>query len=391
MRFTSTRSFFAVLAALSLSLTAACTIDRGNSQTADSQAGDNQDKPKAELTASVKDNATKVKVDDTISISSKLPMDSAAIVNSDGKEMEGHFNADKTEWTLGQKLGYSRDYTIRAKAGEDTLRRTFTTMTPDAQSGAALAPLDGATVGVGQTIALRFDSAVEDREAVEKAVKIKTEPAVEGAFYWISNQEVRWRPKEYWAPGTTVTVNANLYGTKIGEGVYGSQDSSATFTIGDDVRAVVDDAKKTMTVTKNGQPIKTMPVSNGRDGGRWATPNGTYMVGDQHPSIVMDSNTFGLPESQGGYVADVKNATQLSYSGIYIHSAPWSVWAQGSQNTSHGCINVSPDNAQWVMNNLKRGDIVKVVNSSGSTLPGTDGLGDWNIDWETWKQGNAQQ
>ena len=244
---------------------------------------------------------------------------------------------------------------------------------------------------MGQTIALRFDSAVEDREAVEKAVKIKTEPAVEGAFYWISNQEVRWRPKEYWAPGTTVTVNANLYGTKIGEGVYGSQDSSATFTIGDDVRAVVDDAKKTMTVTKNGQPIKTMPVSNGRDGGRWATPNGTYMVGDQHPSIVMDSNTFGLPESQGGYVADVKNATQLSYSGIYIHSAPWSVWAQGSQNTSHGCINVSPDNAQWVMNNLKRGDIVKVVNSSGSTLPGTDGLGDWNIDWETWKQGNAQQ
>jgi hypothetical protein len=30
-----------------------------------------------------------------------------------------------------------------------------------------------------------------------------------------------------------------------------------------------------------------------------------------------------------------------------------------------------------------------VVNTLGSTLSGTDGLGDWNIPWEQWKAGNA--
>ena len=37
----------------------------------------------------------------------------------------------------------------------------------------------------------------------------------------------------------------------------------------------------------------------------------------------------------------------------------------------------------------KRGDIVEVLNTTGPTLSGTDGLGDWNIPWDTWKAGNA--
>ena len=69
----------------------------------------------------------------------------------------------------------------------------------------------------------------------------------------------------------------------------------------------------------------------------------------------------------------------MSYSGIYVHSAPWSVGSQGRSNVSHGCLNVSPSNAVWFYDNTKRGDIVEVINTVGSTLPGTDGLGDWNI------------
>ena len=122
---------------------------------------------------------------------------------------------------------------------------------------------------------------------------------------------------------------------------------------------------------------------------KWATPNGVYQIGDQYEALTMDSNTFGYSEAEGGYVTDVSYATQMSYSGIYIHAAPWSVWAQGSQNTSHGCINLSMENANWVYQNFKRGDIVTVKNSTGPTLPGYDGLGDWNIDWKTWKAGNA--
>ena len=305
-------------------------------------------------------------------------------------EVEGTFNKDRTTWTAGEKLGFGRQYTLKAKSGKETLKQTFTTVTAYGTQSYSLAPLDGSTVGVGQTIALRFDSAVADREAVEEAITVETSPKVEGAFYWITAQEVRWRPENYWKPGTEVTVTTDLYGVEIGDGVYGTADQEASFTIGDETRAVVDDATKTMTIYQNGQATKTMPVSLGRDGTEYATPNGVYMVGDQHESILMDSSTFGLAVENGGYKKDVAYATQMSYSGIYIHSAPWSVWAQGNTNTSHGCVNVSPENALWVLNNFKRGDIVEVKNTTGSTLSGSDGLGDWNIDWKTWKAGNAK-
>ena len=107
--------------------------------------------------------------------------------------------------------------------------------------------------------------------------------------------------------------------------------------------------------------------------------------------MIMDSTTFGLGYEEGGYRTPVKYATQMSYSGIYVHAAPWSVGAQGSYNTSHGCINVSTENAQWFQETVKSGDIVTVKNTIGETLSGYDGLGDWNIPWSEWSKGNADQ
>src|SRR5699024_2742380 len=136
-------------------------------------------------------------------------------------------------------------------------------------------------------------------------------------------------------------------------------------------------------VKKNGQVVKTMPTSMGK--AKYPTPNGVYIIGEQLDEVTMDSSTFGLPiGAPDGYQTDVKWATSMSYGGVFIHSTPWSVWAQGSTDTSHGCLNVSPSNAEWVYNNLKRGDLVIVQNTVGGTLRGTEGLGDWNIPWETW-------
>ena len=67
-----------------------------------------------------------------------------------------------------------------------------------------------------------------------------------------------------------------------------------------------------------------------------------------------------------GYRTEVDWATQMSYSGIYVHAAPWSVGSQGYSNVSHGCLNVSTSNARWFYDNTKRGDIVEVVNTVGS-------------------------
>ena len=143
-----------------------------------------------------------------------------------------------------------------------------------------------------------------------------------------------------------------------------------------------------LTIRRNGEIVKTMPTSMGKDS--TPTNNGVYIVGDRYPRLIMDSSTYGVPsDSPKGYRLEVDWATQMSYSGIYVHSAPWSVGAQGYSNTSHGCLNVSPGNAEWFFNNTKRGDIVEVAGTVGSTLSGTEGLGDWNIPWSQWKAGNA--
>ena len=114
------------------------------------------------------------------------------------------------------------------------------------------------------------------------------------------------------------------------------------------------------------------------------TNNGIYILGDHNDNMIMDSNTYGLSsDSAEGYVTPVDYATQMSYSGIYLHSAPWAVGALGNYNQSHGCINATPEDAKWFLDNTKRGDIVIVKNTTGETLPVDDGLGDWNSNYHS--------
>jgi lipoprotein-anchoring transpeptidase ErfK/SrfK len=385
------RTIAAASAATALLATAACTIDddgdTDTEQVADQGASDEGDDA-VELTANVDDGDTEVKVDEPVTVRDDKGIDSVTLTDGVGNEVEGSFNEDKTEWTADGKMEYSSTYSLEATAGDETLSTSFTTFSPALLTNASLAPLDGSTVGVGQSVALRFDEAPGDRKAVEDAITVTTEPKVEGAFYWITANEVRWRPEEYWAPGTEVTVDADLVGKDLG-GMYGQIDRSASFTIGDDVRAVADNATKTVTVTRNGEVVRTMPTSMGMPG--HDTPEGIYQIGDQFEALTMDSQTFGLALDAGGYVTDVQYATQMSYSGIYFHAAPWSVWAQGNTNTSHGCLNLSVEDARWVYENLKRGDIAEVKGTGGGQLEGYDGLGDWNIPWSTWSAGNADE
>ena len=140
------------------------------------------------------------------------------------------------------------------------------------------------------------------------------------------------------------------------------------FTIGDEVISTADDTTKMVTVRVNGEVVKTMPTSMGKDS--TPTANGVYIVGGRFKHIIMDSSTYGVPvNSPNGYRTDVEWATQLSYSGVFVHSAPWSVGAQGHTNTSHGCLNVSPSNAEWFYDHSKSGDIVvDLFGGSGSTM-----------------------
>jgi lipoprotein-anchoring transpeptidase ErfK/SrfK len=345
------------------------------------------------LTASVTDGAVGVTVDSPVTVTvADGVLASVTMVNDNGRTINGQLSPDGLRWATTEQLGYNRRYTLNAKAlglgGAANRQMTFQTSSPAHLTMPYVNPGDGEVVGIGEPVAIRFDENIADRAAAQKAIAITTNPPVEGAFYWLNNREVRWRPEHYWKPGTAVDVAVNTYGVDLGNGMFGEDNVKTHFAIGDEVISTADDATKMVTVRVNGEVVKTMPTSMGKDS--TPTANGAYIIGGRFKHIIMDSSTYGVPvNSPNGYRTEVDWATQMSYSGVFVHSAPWSVGAQGHTNTSHGCLNVSPSNAEWFYDHSKSGDIVEVINTVGPTLSGTEGLGDWNIPWPVWKSGNA--
>ncbi|MGA5465286.1 L,D-transpeptidase [Mycobacterium sp. NPDC050041] len=345
------------------------------------------------LRTSVTEGAVGVPVDSPVTVAAETGvLGAVTLVNDQNRVVKGELSADGVTWRSAEPLGYNRKYTLTAEAlglgGMARSSATFETHSPENLTMPYVLPNNGEVVGVGQPIAVRFDESIPDRLAAQRAITVKTDPPVEGAFYWLNDREVRWRPAQYWKSGTSVEVQVKAYGVDMGQGLFGQDDVSTRFTIGDEVIATADDATKTMTVRRNGAVVRTMPISMGKN--KTPTDNGTYIIGDRYSFLVMDSSTYGVPvNSPDGYRTEVNWATQMSYSGIYVHSAPWSVGSQGRANVSHGCLNVNPENAKWFYDTTKRGDIVEVINTVGPTLPGTDGLGDWNIPWDQWSAGNA--
>lgn len=319
-------------------------------------------------------------------------LEAVTLLNPEGVPVDGALSDDGGTWVNTELLGYNRAYTLETVAyglgGATTSTVSFTTSSPANLTQPYVLPGEGAVVGIGQPVAVQFDENIPDRRAAEQAITITTNPLVEGAFYWVNNREVRWRPENYWAPGTTVDVDVEVYGKDLGDGLYGQSDVNVSFSVGDAVVIEVDDYTKQVAVNRNGATMITMPVSMGKDS--TPTPNGVYVIGDRFDNMIMDSSTYGVSvDSAQGYRTPVDWAVRMSYSGIFFHSAPWSLGDQGVRNVSHGCLNLSPANAKWIFDNTKRGDIVVVRNTVGGTLSGTDGLGDWNIPWSTWKAGNA--
>jgi lipoprotein-anchoring transpeptidase ErfK/SrfK len=222
-------------------------------------------------------------------------------------------------------------------------------------------PINGSMVGVAKPIIINFARPIANRPLAEQAIHISSVPPVPGAFYWLTDTQVRWRPYSFWPAGTIVNIDAS--GAK------------SSFRVGDALVATADNATHQMTITRNGKLEQTFPMSMGKPG--HDTPNGTYYVLEKFPDIVMDSATYGVPStSPDGYKVHVKLAVRIDNQGNFVHSAPWSVGDQGKRNVSHGCINLSQANAQWFYDNFGSGDPIIVKNSVG-TYNKPDGADDW--------------
>ncbi len=311
-----------------------------------------------------------------------------------GSTVEGAMREDGSTWVPSKQLAYDTTYDVKAVAvnasGKKTVETSkFTTMSKPSQLvGAGLYLFDGQEVGIGMPVVVEFTNAVKDRAAVEKRLFVHSEPKVEGSWHWFSNTQVHFRPKEHWKPGTKLSVRIGIGGVPFGGGRYGMRDRVARdVTVGPDVRLEVDNKTKKLTYIKNGKALRSMPVSLGKS----STPSssGKMVIMDKRSSMVFDSSTYGVPASSaGGYRTTVQYAMRLTWGGEFIHAAPWSVADQGHRNVSHGCVNLSTANAQYIFNNVRIGDPVTVKNTETHVGKG-DGWTGWDLSWEDYRAGSA--
>ena len=329
------------------------------------------------------------------------------MTNDSGKVISGVLTPDHTVWKPTAQLGYGRTYTmtILAKGPSGMPSRqasSFTTVDPSNQTEVYLENTgggllqDGGTYGVGAVVVAHFDESITDKATAERHLSVSTNPPVAGSWYWTDDQTAHWRPQNYYAPGTTVKVSANLYGTPLGDGLYGAEDEQVSFKIGDAHVSVADDITHQVNVYDNGKLVRTMPTSMGMGGIQtiagttfsFFTPPGVYTVIDKANPVIMDSSTFGLPtNSRLGYKESISYATKISTDGIYLHQLNSTVWAQGNTDTSHGCLNLNGDNAAWFFDFSVPGDVVEVRNTGGVPLQIWQN-GDWTVPWDQWRQGS---
>jgi lipoprotein-anchoring transpeptidase ErfK/SrfK len=318
---------------------------------------------------------------------------SVVVRDERGRKVAGDFADRKTVWRSDEApLAYDTRYLIKAAAQDSDGVGTRTsswlrTVKPKRTAYTTVTPYGGGVVGVGMPVVMTFDQPVQRKAAVERQLSVSTKPATLGGWYWVNDQMVRWRPKEYWRPGTDVTVRTRLEGVNLGQGVWGDDDDLTRFSIGASTVSTVDIGRHTMVVEQNGEVIRKLPITTGKPG--WDTRVGTKVIISKEREVVMDAATLDVSESDPEYYRlDVEYAMRLTWSGEYVHAAPWSVDSQGEENVSHGCTGMSLADAGWFYNLSKPGDVITYVN--GSRQPEDwNGYTDWNMSWSEWKSGSA--
>ncbi|MBM7081305.1 L,D-transpeptidase [Micromonospora humidisoli] len=381
-----------VLAA-ALALTSACT-GSGGDKPSSWQGGGEQTAPKASATITEpKADATDVPASTGIVFTAKDAKDATvALTDAAGKAVEGKLAADGASWLPAGALEYGEKYTATVTAtGEDgkpaTATSTFTVMAkPDKQVRVTSFLGDNQVVGVGMPLVVKFGRAVPEdyRDDVQRRMTVTSTPAQEGVWHWVSPTEVRYRPKEFWKSGTTVSYRVQAGGLPMGDGWYGRADLSVDVKIGPSVVMQVDNKTKRMTVTKDGKVVKTIPVSLGKK----STPSssGTMVVIEKLRKTVFDTMEELGPEE--GYRTKIDYAQRLTWGGEFIHAAPWSEGQQGTTNVSHGCVNVSMKDGAWLFANTKIGDPI-TVKGTERKLQNGNGWTDWNMSWDQYVKGSA--
>jgi len=338
--------------------------------------------PLARLTITPADGARNVSPGTGIMVAARNGHIQGVQVRVAGDPVAGQLTGNGTIWHSTSPLAPSRAYTVLATVagagGKKTMATSsFRTLTPHKIFHATVLEANHGVYGVGMPIVLTFSRRITDRAAVERALSVATSKPVVGAWYWDGHQTVEFRPRNYWSPGTRVSFTGRFSGVEGANGVYGTHDLHVAFTIGPSLIARVSTVTHYMDIYYKGRLYGHWPISTGRPGDD--TSNGHYLT------IEKANPTF---MTGPGYALWVPWAVRFTWSGEYIHDAYWSVWAQGSINVSHGCVNTSPAHAETYYKLELPGDPVTVT---GSPRPGTwdNGWTEWFLPWRQYVRGSA--
>ncbi|WP_369262368.1 Ig-like domain-containing protein [Streptomyces sp. R35] len=328
-------------------------------------------------------------------------LESVKVVKSQDAQdsrVPGHITDDGLTWKPDDpRLALAAKYTVDVVALDEHGRRsarhtTFTTAVPGERFIGYVTPENRSTVGTGMIVSLEFNREIENRAAVERAIQVTAKPAVEIRPHWFGKDRLDFRPRNYWKPGTKVTVGLRLRDVEAAPGVYGLQSKTFSFTVGRSQVSLVDAAEHTMEVRRDGDLLATVPITAGAP--KRTTYNGKMVVMEMLEMTRMNSRTVGFG---GEYnIPDVPHAMRLTDSGTFLHGNYWAPDAFGNTNVSHGCVGLrdvkggsSDTPAGWFFDRSLVGDVIEVVNSKDKEVAPDNGLGGWNMRWKQWKAGGT--
>jgi lipoprotein-anchoring transpeptidase ErfK/SrfK len=366
-----------------------------------SQAGKSANAPDAAATITPASGASKVRPDKGVTVTADSGVLEQVSVQAGQSTVDGVLAADKkswkTKWTLKPGTAYTVTATAKNAAGKvATVTSKFTTLKASSTVKVSdVTPNAGETVGVGMPITVSFDRAITDRAAVEKALEVRSTSPMEGAWRWITNQQVIFRTKAYWPAHSKVSLVAHLSGVRAASGVYGTKDVTKNFSIGASHIAKVNLKTHKSKVYVDGKLAKTIPVSGGMGGADshgndFRTTSGVHLAMGKSPVVTMTSPN--IKKGEPGYYHElVYKDVQISNSGEYLHQSPGEYGCLGHSNCSHGCVRQTPAGAKWFFNLSNRGDVI-VISGTTRDLEWNNGWGYWQLSFTKWmKEGALKQ
>lgn len=390
------RAGVGALLAGSLLVATACSADNSRDPV---PAAAPQKVAAAQLKITPADGSTKVRTDKGVTVTATGGSLETVSVTARGKQVEGTFNADRTEWRASWPLAPSTSYKVDATAKNSigilsTATGGFTTLKPTNTISASLDWIleenKGEKYGVGMPIILNFDQPVANKDQVEKALEVKAEKPIEGAWRWYGDQQVVYRTKKYWPAHQTVKLTAHLAGVRAAKNVYGAKNLTRSFEIGASRVSKVNLKSHKMTVYVDGKKKRTVPVSGGNGSTtEYTTTSGVHLTMEKGNPVRMIAP--GRKKGDPGYYDElIGYAVRISNSGEYLHQTPGDYYCLGRANCSHGCIRQPADDAVWFYRNARPGDVV-IVTGTSRKLTDPNGWSMWQVPWSKWRKSDAAQ